>query len=183
MSKRLFLAIELPKEWRQAIHKYKNRKVFTNLRWLKVDNLHVTVYFLGNVEEKKLKKIVKKLEYVCLKLKPFKLEFSKLVFAPSKNPYMLWAVFKNTYHDFSSLVNTVSHALAEFNLPVKKRKKAVPHITLARFIDKNTSIPKLNQKLTISTSLLVDKMVLFESKQLKDEVQYSSLMEFDFIKF
>ncbi len=166
---------------RQALSKYRKRKIFGAFRWIEDRKLHLTVYFLGNVEEEKINKIVRKLNYLCLRIKPFKLQLSRLILAPGKNPRMLWAVFKNPYSEFRELVKSVSNELAQFHLSGQKRRKVVPHITLARFTNKLKLKQSVNEELKITVPLKIKHMVLFESK-LGKEAEYKPLMEFNFAR-
>ena len=49
MKKRLFLAIPLTEEIKSELDKYKNEMGLEGVRWIPSENLHVTLYFLGDV--------------------------------------------------------------------------------------------------------------------------------------
>lgn len=85
ISQRLFVAILLPAEWKErflAVQKY-----FTGLpepaRWIKPENLHLTVLFLGWVKEDKVSKIKSLLSLTIVNNgRFFDLELEKIILAP-----------------------------------------------------------------------------------------------------
>jgi 2'-5' RNA ligase len=51
-SKRLFIAIAIPPEIRSTLATYKNHIDLAGLSWVKEENLHITLLFMGNIEGK-----------------------------------------------------------------------------------------------------------------------------------
>jgi len=94
MTKRLFLAIELPDEMRRVFFEWQeNYGHLRGVKWVPAENLHVTVEFYGDVEEDKIPELVDRIV-----LKPFELEFKEIVLAPpNRPPRMIWADFGD-YH-------------------------------------------------------------------------------------
>ena len=56
MMIRTFIAIELPVEVKQAVRQIQNQlgKNIDGIRWIKHENIHLSVKFLGNVEENRM---------------------------------------------------------------------------------------------------------------------------------
>ena len=81
---RLFLAIELPDEVKDYLFSIKdNFKDWARVNWIGKKNLHLTLKFLGNVDEKLINKIIEKLREV--KFSKFDLELDNLGVFPSEN--------------------------------------------------------------------------------------------------
>ncbi len=113
-KKRLFLAIPLSSYFLELFERYQKSASLKNIRWISAQNLHVTLQFFGEVEESAIDELCQKLQKDFSALKPFHLEFDKIMFAPpGKPPRMIWAVFK----------------------PNEYFKESILHVTLARFKD------------------------------------------------
>src|SRR3989338_5012993 len=93
-TKRLFLAIPLSQYFLELFERYQKSSSLKNIRWIPAQNLHITVYFLGDVEEQKIKSLSDQLRTHLSTLSPFVLEFEKILFAPPhRPPRMVWATF------------------------------------------------------------------------------------------
>lgn len=175
MKKRLFIAIPLSDDWLGAFGDFQKRcnkefdlKDKKDFRWTKVDNLHITICFLGWVEEEKVLEISQKLKEVLAGVKPFELEFENIIFGPPKmTARMIWAVFKNSRH-YQELVKSVNEVMQKFSEEAVSEldREPIAHITLARFkdgrISKHEEILKLF--LTKETILKIDNILLMESR-------------------
>ena len=60
-DKRLFVAIPLPNDLIQLLGTYQHVIVHPYLAWVKPENLHITLHFLGNTEESEIHNIEEKL--------------------------------------------------------------------------------------------------------------------------
>lgn len=141
MTKRLFIAIPLPKFFKNELAEYAQQyPAMRGVRWTASQNLHITVQFLGEVKEEHFEAIVKRLENIAPNIHSFQLVFEEIIFAPpNKEPSMIWATFSGD-GQYQELVKKVSAALDKFvpqNLRGENvmRKARMPHITLARLKD------------------------------------------------
>ena len=100
---------------------------------MRFNNLHLTLYFIGNIKGEDFEKIVETVRPIINSCEKIALDFEKISFAPSQHPKMIWARFyKNT--SFTQLVNSL-HEVLNTIVPENKFifKDPIPHITLARF--------------------------------------------------
>ncbi|MFH1461496.1 MAG: RNA 2',3'-cyclic phosphodiesterase [bacterium] len=177
-TKRLFLAITPNKEILEQLVKVKDKVLDENLNWVKKENLHITLVFLGNVEENLIPDLIGKLNFVIEKTNKFILKFEKISFAPENNPYMMWAEFEND-PNFSKLSDLCQKICSEFssNKNYTNPKETIPHITLARskkeLDNKNLEIKQLKIH-----NILVDYCKLMESELSKDGSNYSTIATF-----
>ena len=157
---RLFIAIPLPKYLRKDIEDYTQQFPHTRgprpvrgrvqaspnsngIKWTAPQNFHITVQFLGEVQEKHVEEIQKRLTIIAGTTKPFELLFQNITWAPpNKEPRMIWVNFGSD-GQYDALVKKVSDAVNEFvheHLHDEQvmRKVRHPHITLARL--KNSTV-------------------------------------------
>lgn len=130
---RLFLGLWLPVTWVEELSKLK--KPAPGVKWVEKENLHLTLRFLGEVEERKVPGLKK--ELTCLSLPAFNLVSAGPGAFPSwQQPRVLWwGVRGQTPVDWQRLLKLkreLDLALATWGLAAE-RGKWQPHITLARF--------------------------------------------------
>jgi RNA 2',3'-cyclic 3'-phosphodiesterase len=131
---RLFVAYPLPQElWSYAEQVRRNNAAITNLRWTPHQNLHITVFFLGEVEEADLEKIKDKIRNEVFRAMPFKPVFEKISAQKGRrHSGMIWMKFLKD-EKFSSLYNELKKSLEEFMLHPATIHDPIPHITIARW--------------------------------------------------
>lgn len=170
MKKRLFVSIDLPqtlkKTFLASLKNFKSRE----LKITPLENLHLTVYFLGYFEEKQIPGISKQLRKIFLETKPFPITFEQIIFAPlDQTPRMIWAVFQSD--DFKNLTKEIGEKFNNLLTPRHKLKKEsasrriIPHATLVRFKRfKNIKEMELKQPKIKEKELLVQTCQLMESR-------------------
>ncbi len=186
MEKRLFLSIQLPEPTKEILDSYKKIPAHPELveGWTKKENLHVTLYFLGKIEEEIIPNLIDSLNSKYKNIKPFMLKFEKITFAPpNKKARMIWAQFEKN-KDYQHLFDATPRAVQNFlnnNQIINKTKEQIPHVTLARFrIPIN--INKIDLKQPKISDLQVNSCQLMESQLNSEGPIYSTLATFSFDK-
>ena len=106
--KRLFLAFELPRYFKENLIAAKSLvRLSGPVRWVPIENLHVTLFFIGDFNELMIDKLKEELYALVNKQQVFELEFDKLVMMPKRRPYMIWTQFKPS-HEFKELYQKVA---------------------------------------------------------------------------
>ncbi|MFH1375649.1 MAG: RNA 2',3'-cyclic phosphodiesterase [Patescibacteria group bacterium] len=169
---RIFLAIPLLRDYLQKIAEYQQGVDLRGCgRWVPPRNLHVTVFFLGEVAEQRLPELKDKLQKVTSQLKSFELLFKSMDF---RLPKMIWASFQfnPVWKSFWEKIAKVAREFAESSFD---RQKQLPHITVARLksIPKNKRLPALNLP-----SLPVNRVELWRSQLSPQGAIYRSLASF-----
>ncbi|MBX7109522.1 MAG: RNA 2',3'-cyclic phosphodiesterase [Chitinophagales bacterium] len=125
--KRIFFTIPIPEAISTALLKpFIGRHVY-GVRWVPQEQLHITVYFAGEVTEEVLHTFDSLVPVLCQSKTAFNLEFENLrLLYKNKKPAMLWAVFKE-HSSFTDLSVSICRI---FSAP--ERREQTPHITLAR---------------------------------------------------
>jgi 2'-5' RNA ligase len=125
-SKRLFLAIAIPPQIRSALAACKVAFSLHGLSWVKEENLHITLLFLGEVEINEMPGIEQKLSSLS-DSKPFALQCKEIVPVNRRGKLsMIWASF-NQSPEFIDLVTRISAILHH-----PPDHAPLPHVTLAR---------------------------------------------------
>ena len=164
---RLFIAIDLPEQI-QKYFKIIQKKLDSSVKLVK--SFHLTLKFLGDVEEDTTTKIIKNLDQV--KFNKFKLETTSLGAFPNENfVRVLWIGIKEQ-PGLIKLQKNIEEALVEFKF--KKDLSFHPHITLAR-VHKKIEFP--NTK-TEPKSFEVKNFRLYKSKLTPSGPVYIKIREY-----
>jgi 2'-5' RNA ligase len=136
---RLFVALEIPAEVREnfAALLGELRNADANPRWVRPENLHVTLKFIGETAPEKLEAIQAALATVRSG-ESVKLDFRGLGFFPGeKRPRVLWAGTEAS-PNLPSLARDVDAALGKTGI-ARETREFTPHLTLARFKEDRAS--------------------------------------------
>ena len=124
---RLFVALELPDELRERMAMI--ARGVNGARWAPVENLHLTLRFIGEVPEDRIADIHHGLSRI--RHEPFEVALSGIgYFKQGRNPTVLW-VGLDRNDALLELHDKVEQALQREGLESEGRKYS-PHITLAR---------------------------------------------------
>jgi RNA 2',3'-cyclic 3'-phosphodiesterase len=182
---RLFIAIELTNEIRGAVEDLLDelRKGAPQAKWVRAENLHVTLKFLGRTEPNKLEAIQNALGSLR-SLEPITLDFHGLGFFPNeKRPGVFWMGMKAS-PNLPPLAETIDQAMHKLGFPLETRPFA-PHLTLARFEPPGLPGklgPAVKQNSTRNFgSLAAREFHLIESKLKPTGAEYTTLQSFPFV--
>lgn len=176
-QRRLFLGIPLPAKVLFSLNKFAlPHRNLNHIRWVPVDNLHITVYFFDNVPEEQLQNLIALISVGLRQTRSFELVFDRYCFAPqAKDARMIWARYRKS-DAFRDLVTCI-HTLYQQIAPQQVRKSPVPHITLARLRD-FTDHPLVNLRLNHPPQLVVGEVILWESHLRPEGAWYEVVHRF-----
>lgn len=181
---RLFVALEIPTAVRDDLAALlkKLRELSSQPRWVRPENLHVTLKFIGEVAPEKLEAIRSALASVRSD-SPVTLEFRGLGFFPNeKRPRVFWAGM-NASPNLEMLAADIDSVTERLGIPREERSFS-PHLTLARF-----QPPGLPEKLRPAIqdnlehefgSLQTSEFHLIESKLRPAGAEYTTLESLTF---
>jgi len=181
---RLFVALEIPSAVRENLAGLLKslRAVSPQTRWVRPENLHLTLKFIGEVPETKLAAIRSALAGVRSD-QSVTLDFRGLGFFPGeKHPRVFWTGIEAS-PNLKTLAADIDVATEKAGIPREKRPFS-PHLTLARF-----EPPQLPDKLrtTIQENLAGDfgslrtsEFHLIESKLKASGAEYTTVESFRF---
>ena len=133
---RVFCAVELPPDVRAraASHAAQLREQFPEVRagWPRAENLHLTLKFIGEIAEERVRELSRAAERAAQTLKPFDLEIeSGGAFPPRGSPRILWLGVKDSAGGLVSLQARLEDECAATGFQ-RDERPFHPHLTLAR---------------------------------------------------
>jgi RNA 2',3'-cyclic 3'-phosphodiesterase len=135
---RLFTAIQLPEE--QKLSLLSRMAGLPKVRWQTEDQLHLTLRFIGEVEETRVEEIRFLLSEITFK--PFSIWLSGVgKFGSQRKARMVWAGVEGA-NNLKALQEKITNVLRRAGIPPDERKYT-PHITLGRL--KGNNGPKLQE--------------------------------------
>ena len=179
--KRLFIAVKIvpnPEflyQYEEIISTLKANK----MNWIKPDNFHLTLKFLGKVGDDRVGEIVESLEKV--RFDPYRLTIENLgIFGSRYKPRVLWTKL-NDNGETVELAEDIVERMHKIGF-LRDRQNFVPHLTLARI--KNIPDNKYFQnklqsvKETFFQESEVEGFHLYQSILRPEGVEYRSLYYF-----
>jgi RNA 2',3'-cyclic 3'-phosphodiesterase len=185
---RCFLALEIPGTVRTGLAELAEpfRSAGLKAAWVRPENLHLTLRFLGGVGEARLRDLAVRLRCVCAEQPALRLAVRGIgAFPNQRRPAVLWAGAEVLDGDISALHKAVEKAVRAAYIPPDNRRFH-PHITLARFRGQHWHgrLPELLRKAEKSAAEAGDafpvaSVTLFRSDLKPGGPVYTQLEEFD----
>ena len=132
--------------------------------------MHITMAFIGNVDEDTLSKTINAISKVARNFNSFETVLKRIVPGPSPlNPRMLWIEIAPN-ENLKQLNAWVDNALVKNHLPYEDTHAFHPHITLAR--GNNFELTKkINTDLDLA--FIADSIDIMESQLKPDGAEYA----------
>ncbi len=131
---RTFIALDLDEATREALKREIRRlaRVLPDVRFVDPDSLHLTLAFLGELDEDALATTITVADEIARPARPFELALSGLgVFGPPSAPRVIWAGVGGETRALHGLQRRLAEALEAQGFPREARPFS-PHLTLAR---------------------------------------------------
>ena len=176
---RLFIGLNLPKRERQRIQSATQllREEDFPLRWIRLENFHITMKFLGDVNSERVEQIEETMSEVANKNAVFSIVLGGFGAFPSiRSPNLIW-LGVGASPKLRCLKQDLERALAECGFESEMRRFH-PHITLARAKGKDGAgmfrgLDKLLAELDFTGALKVDRINLIRSQLSKNGARYN----------
>lgn len=167
---RLFVAIEVPEPVRREVRRRVDgvRDRLPRARWVDLENVHLTLLFLGETAEADVPALAAKLREAFARCPPLELRLAGGgTFPPGRPARVAW-VGLEAPDELTTLQADVTRAAVESLGFEPEDRPYHPHVTLARCADpwRREAIDKFKNALTgnIGPPFVADHGVLFESK-------------------
>ena len=175
---RTFLAVEVPEAIRRVVYDFGEIEAKRELpiKWVAFENLHITLKFLGEIDEGLRCDMMPIITGVCEKHHPFQIVLSGLGCFPNpRNPRVLWVGVEQGGEELCRLAADLEGSMAR--LGFKQEKRFHPHLTIGR-IKKPCKVEHILAKNVVTDAFGVDSVVLFKSTLKPDGPVYDALDRF-----
>ena len=162
---RTFIAIDLPKELKDRISSIVERLTKCDLeaKWVKPENIHMTLKFLGNVDDKQIDIVKSIISEITLNFKKIIVECSGFGFFPNeKHPRVLF-LKTSKEDDLRKIYQSLEEKLSHIGFEKEERFKS--HLTLCRFKGKKNidCLIREIKDIEFSHQLNINEIALFKS--------------------
>jgi 2'-5' RNA ligase len=185
MKLRAFIAVdpseEIVRKLSAAVKSLEKKT--TGFRWVCPEAIHLTLRFLGEIEEELVGTIDGRLAQLAGSFEPISLEAAGLGFFPGpENPRIVWAGLTGQIDRLADLQRGVQDAVEDLPVHREKDRGFTPHLTLAR-------IPNFRASSGVSAVLqaasgadfgtfTVDRLFLYKSRLTPGGARYTKLGEY-----
>lgn len=192
---RIFIAINLPPEIKKELGKYQKRiqELFTPhqtegfgagpVKWVRQDNLHITLVFLGYLTGIELAEVCNTVKEVATNHKFFEVSLNDISYGPKEKsiPRMIWVNGQKS-KELSILKNELEKSLSE-NINFRPENRAFnSHITLARLkaFEWRAIEPEEKPEVreSINLTFTVESIEVMESALKRSGPEYTILQSF-----
>ena len=174
---RCFIAVDLDRQLSDKVVALQNHLKGTDVKLVEENNLHFTLKFLGEIEEKSAEIVKEKLSEIAASASAFPITLSGVgVFPNEKFMRVVWIGSKG--EEFINLHNAVNDALSY----LFKKEKASPHLTIARVRSARDNAKILDfvnhHRKTEIGQMVVEKVKLKKSTLTREGPIYEDVAEF-----
>ena len=181
-SWRMFCAFELPASLRSHIdqHSQKVRQAVPDAAasWSRSENIHLTVKFFGNVDQRRVTAISAAAARVVKEFSPIQIEVGKTgVFPRPSRPQVLWIGIDDASRALANLHKQFEHEFAREGFP-KEDRAFRPHLTIARIRKPHNSDRLAEAHLGMefsSVTIELSELVLFRSELSSKGSKYTPI--------
>lgn len=180
MKHRIFIAISIPEEIKHKLVEVEKNFKNLSLRFVKPENLHLTLVFNEWSDEFSIEKMKKIMEELTKRHQSFILRIEKITLGPDfKRPRMVWAVGEKSL-ELENLWKDLREKLKENNIPFDDKYPLKVHLTLARARGRELFGRKIDK--IINIAFPVKEIALIESHLKPEGAEYNILESFHFPK-
>ena len=132
---RTFIAVDLTREIRDRCLGLMETlaEAAPAVKWVEEDNLHVTLVFLGEVDDRDLIDVCRAVQAVCATIKPFALEIAGVeCFGDPRRPRTIWVGVEEGKEQLVTLHDALEQAMLELRCYRREERRFTPHVTLGR---------------------------------------------------
>lgn len=181
---RVFIAIKIPEDISEKINEFvkQNFSGLSGIKLVEKENLHITVKFLGEINEEMILKVSDKMEKLSRLIEPFEIFVEQIGAFPSfGTPRVIWiGAPSQKIYDVKKLVDDTL-----WELGFEKENKFVSHITIGRVKSGNPSerINRLSKTKTEFGRFIANSITIFESTLTPQGPIYKVIKNFELGKY
>ena len=183
---RTFIAVDVSPAIRNSASRIINRlsSDTVDFNWVEKDNLHVTLNFLGDVEESEVPAVCQLVKKTVADFGSFEVSVKGLgCFPKPEKPRVMWMGIEYGNEELADLNNRLATALETMRFP-RERNDYRPHLTLGRIRRGGRWNPSLTQAVAtgqelIGGTMIVDEVVVYSSFLDRSGPTYTAMSRID----
>src|SRR6266436_185964 len=132
---RTFIALDLGKPIRDRLVSLQENmaRAGANVKWVEPENMHLTLLFLGEVDQRDLVPICRAVEIAAQERPAFPLAIAGAGAFPNlRRPRILWVGVGQGVQEVCGLHDAIETPLLELGCYRREERKYTPHVTLGR---------------------------------------------------
>lgn len=186
MKLRTFIALELPEIHKQDILQYLNmwsRAHRNGINWVKPENLHLTLLFIGDTENADVPELSKAMFDVVIRSSGFSFKCLGFELFPAREPRLIWVKLDTQDKAVFQLAKDLNRAVRECGYePDAKSLKL--HITVGRIKTRQPAWleQEIMQSQLVQESAVYDTVTFYQSVLKPDGPVYTAIQQFNMIK-
>ena len=133
-SIRTFIAVDIPDEIRERIAAFQDglKQYRADVKWVRPASIHLTLKFLGDVEEKWIEEVANAVQKATRGTEPFSVSVCGTgTFPNDRRPRVLWIGVEQGVEKLKTLALKIDETLSELGFEKEKRAYSA-HLTLGR---------------------------------------------------
>jgi RNA 2',3'-cyclic 3'-phosphodiesterase len=140
---RIFIALPIPTEVRDELcHAQAELQAGLEgdgMRWTRSEHMHLTIKFLGNIDDRQVDDVIAITTSTCAALPPVQLRAEGFGFFPENRlPRVIWVPVHDEGQQLTKLAGTITGAVERFAIDDNEREFAA-HLTIGRIKDMRAS--------------------------------------------
>ena len=183
---RAFVAVEIPMTLREQIALLQEnlQKTGADIQWVEPPNLHLTLKFLGESDERQLHALEEKLPPAVARTRPFSIRLEGVgAFPKIQFPRILWIGVAQGKEPLMKLAENIEKECRTLGFPSEERPFS-PHLTIGR-TRSSGHLSNLSNSLQQATfqavqSFEVNEIILFQSVLLPEGPTHTAIKKIHF---
>ncbi len=155
---RAFIAIEIPLEIKKAIAAQTaslQKETGHAVRWVTLDNIHLTLKFLGEISPSSVELLSQSLQLECSQYAPFEIAVSSLGCFPSpRRPRVIW-IGLHAPAELTQLQHKIETTVARLGYDMQD-KPFSPHLTIGRVREQISADESLHLRAALESKIIDD---------------------------
>jgi 2'-5' RNA ligase len=187
-TKRIFAAIDISEQARERVAAYQRslRQEFQEIpiRWEKPEKLHITVKFVGSIDDSELEEFTSCVAHAASEIPPFLITVAETgaFVRRSSRGNVLWLGLRS---ESSSGETEMIEKLAA-NIDTGISRKLTPHLTIARLKDARKARELIQNHLNTEfepVNFKADEITIYESTLMPTGSVYKAVSRHEFTKY
>lgn len=179
---RLFIASPLTEKIEETLTEliFDLKQKGGRIKWVNPKNIHLTLKFLGDTDEKLVEPIKKAIEETALRHNKIESTINSVGVFPNLNrPRVIWAGLSEGFEELKSLARDTENEMARLGFE-KERRPFKSHLTLGRVKD-GSGLQELTGAIKnyefMPQKMTFDRIILFKSTLTRSGPIYDRLFE------